>query len=375
MSFKRHSLSLLVLSLLLATSFHSLVAQVRTVLVSPVPGNPIASGTALRNALAGIPSPSSTNPWLVKIEPGIYDIGTVSLPMRSWVDIEGSGIGVTTIRGTVNGFYTNGTIVGASNAELRMLTVVATASPTATHAIAMYNDSAVALRLYRVKFVTSTPGGGVVWGIRNATSAPLIEECEISVSAPTSTEVAYGIVYVGFVSSGQRSAILRSRIAVNGAAQNYGVFMIEGQTLTEIRDSRIDVGGGQHTYGLYATGPFWLGSESINIRNTDLSSAGGSVSSTGVFFSGGTTVTLDVSHSKIWGHVAPATYGIRQGGSSPMGFQSASIVGFTKTIESSRSVSVLSTFLNGGPITAAGWLGCMGVWDENGVFYANSCPP
>jgi hypothetical protein len=33
-------------------------AQIRTVLVSPVADNPIASGTNLRNALANIPSPS-----------------------------------------------------------------------------------------------------------------------------------------------------------------------------------------------------------------------------------------------------------------------------------------------------------------------------
>jgi hypothetical protein len=44
-----------------------LQAQSRIVTVSPVPGDPVASGTALRNALAGIPSPSATNPWLLKI--------------------------------------------------------------------------------------------------------------------------------------------------------------------------------------------------------------------------------------------------------------------------------------------------------------------
>src|SRR5829696_8493450 len=59
-------------------------AQIRTVLVSPVPGNPIASGTALQNALAGISSPSDTNRWLLKIEPGVYDIQSGSLTMRPW---------------------------------------------------------------------------------------------------------------------------------------------------------------------------------------------------------------------------------------------------------------------------------------------------
>jgi len=58
-------------------------AQIRTVLVSPVPGDPIASGTNLRNALANIPSPSSTNHWSPKIEPGIYQLQGTALLVRS----------------------------------------------------------------------------------------------------------------------------------------------------------------------------------------------------------------------------------------------------------------------------------------------------
>jgi len=186
-------------------------AQIRTVLVSPVPGNPIASGTALRNALAGIPSPSSTDRWLLKIEPGIYDIGSTSLPMRSWVDIEGSGIGVTTIRGTVDGgTLVNATINGASNAELRLLTVEATGNTSINTVIAMYNQNAFP-RLYRVKLVAQASTS--VWGMRNFQSAPLIEECEITASTTSSTgAVAYGIVFRDYVYSGQRSSILRSKI-------------------------------------------------------------------------------------------------------------------------------------------------------------------
>jgi hypothetical protein len=49
-------------------------AYKRTVLVSPV-GTPQQNGTALRNALASITGASATNPYLLKIEPGIYDLG------------------------------------------------------------------------------------------------------------------------------------------------------------------------------------------------------------------------------------------------------------------------------------------------------------
>lgn len=222
-------------------------AQIRTVLVSPVPGNPVASGTALQAALAGIAAPSATNPWLLKIEPGIYDVGSTPLPMRPWVDIEGSGIDITILRGSVDGSGLNaGTVHGASNAELRELTVEALSTPSAISVIALYNP-ATSPRVYRVKLVAQ--GILLAWGMRNATSAPRIEECEIRATANGGTSSsAYGIVYSS--SSGLpagRSSVLRSKITATGAGNNYGIYMIEGQVLTELRDSRIDALGGSKT--------------------------------------------------------------------------------------------------------------------------------
>ena len=350
-------------------------AQIRTVLVSPVPGNPLASGTALRNALNGIAAPSATNRWLVKLEPGIYDIGTTSLQLRSFVDIEGSGIDATSIQGSVDaGDLTSATIRGVNNVEVRLLTVTAWKTPGATGTIASYNENAPTLRFYRVKFVAQSNTGGVVWGMRNFSSAPIIEECEVisSLSGGSNT-TAYGVVYRDAVAGGQRSSILRSKVHVSGATLNQAVFMTGAQTVNTIRDSRIDAVGGAQTHGIYATGPFWQGNESLVIRDSEVNSAGSSLS-TGIMFEANTTVTLDVFSSKVWGHIATTTYGIRQLGNAAIGIQGSSLVGFTGTLESLSSVSINTTGLTGGPISVAGWLGCMGVWDENGVFYANSCP-
>ncbi len=354
----------------------SAAAQIRTVLVSPVPGNPVASGTALRNALAGISAPSSTNRWLLKIEPGIYDVGAVSLAMRSWVDIEGSGIGTTTIRGAVpftEGFA--GTIHGASEAELRLLTVEAIGSGAVPSVIAMHNESAFP-RLYRVKLATS--GGAAGWGMRNAQSAPRIEECEISASATGAGSIAYGIVFRGYVSGGQRSSILRSKITVSGAASNYGVYLADGQTLTELRNSRIDANGagGSTTYGIYAIKfDFWTGAEGLTLRDAEVLSGGGTSASYGVYLDANTSVYLDATDSRIWGQAAPTTYGIYQAGNMPVALQASNVVGSTHTVRSIlSSVAIVSTQLVGGPVIAGGWFGCMGVSDENGIFYANSCP-
>ncbi len=91
----------------------------RTIIVNPVPGNPVASGDRLLRGMALVTAPSSSNPWLLKIEPGIYDIEDTSLVMQPFVDIEGSGEDVTTI----TGFPADGTVVGAADCELRDVTV------------------------------------------------------------------------------------------------------------------------------------------------------------------------------------------------------------------------------------------------------------
>jgi len=97
------------------------VSFVRTEVVSPVPSNPVASGRRLRRALADITGASATNPYLIKVEPGVYDLDGRSLAMRPFIDIEGSGEGVTIVQSTVNAV---GTVQGADHAELRTLTVV-----------------------------------------------------------------------------------------------------------------------------------------------------------------------------------------------------------------------------------------------------------
>ncbi len=60
--------------LVLAAGALAQVPFVRTLLV--VGGStPTANGTALQVALSNITTNSATNPWLIKVEPGIFDVG------------------------------------------------------------------------------------------------------------------------------------------------------------------------------------------------------------------------------------------------------------------------------------------------------------
>lgn len=111
----------------------------RTVLVSPVLNgdnseNPAAGGQALLNALAAItganPAPSATNPYLLKLEPGIYNTGNQPLNLVPYVDLEGSGQDLTIINSTVDATAlvpTEGAVVAASNSEVRSVKIVVNA--------------------------------------------------------------------------------------------------------------------------------------------------------------------------------------------------------------------------------------------------------
>ncbi|MBL4774861.1 MAG: hypothetical protein JKY87_02225 [Mariprofundus sp.] len=77
-------------------------ALVRTINVSPVIGgggviDAVASGTALINAVAAITTSGLTNPFLVKLEPGTFDLGLQMLSLPDSVSLEGSGQGVSII--------------------------------------------------------------------------------------------------------------------------------------------------------------------------------------------------------------------------------------------------------------------------------------
>jgi len=101
----------------------------RVIVVAPSGGDftsPVAAMNAITDA-------SETNPYLVKIMPGVYDIGGGTVQMKPYVSIEGSGPVTTQIVGTQNTCLapedpTNprplyGVVTGSSNAGLRSLSV------------------------------------------------------------------------------------------------------------------------------------------------------------------------------------------------------------------------------------------------------------
>ena len=145
-------------------------------------GMPTQNGQALQGALAGITGTSQSNPYLLKIEPGHYDLGSCNLPIKESVDVEGSGEQVTRLTSAIESDA--GTKSGASNVELRFLTVENTSASGAASGAATGATSGSPLRLTHV-----TTHGGLA-RVMNIDSSATIRDSVIEGSA-------YGIVNQG----------------------------------------------------------------------------------------------------------------------------------------------------------------------------------
>ena len=116
---------------------------VRTLVVSPVGdgSNTTLNGGELLAAVSFLgtvlPTPGATNPWLIKLESGIYDIGSTTVQMLPYVDIKGSGRGTTEITGNVDGSpaANPGIVTMADHTEIRDLTVTNTGNVLSSIAI------------------------------------------------------------------------------------------------------------------------------------------------------------------------------------------------------------------------------------------------
>ena len=79
----------------------------RTVVVGGS-GTDAENGTALIEALDLVATATAADPWLIQVEPGVFDLGDEELALNPYVSLRGSGIGVTTIVGSsiVTGHHT-----------------------------------------------------------------------------------------------------------------------------------------------------------------------------------------------------------------------------------------------------------------------------
>lgn len=266
------------------------VAYERIVTVSPVPGNPTASGANLLATLGAVGPASSANRWLIEIEPGIYDVKDKPVEMIPWVDIAGAGTNMTVIRGlgqSGNLQFDLGVVNGADDAEMRDLTVECRTDKERRACITIANYKA-SPRYLRVRVVSTTPGD-YHWGFRNTLASPRIEQVEIVVANGIKD---YGIVNGGFST---RSVVTGTSIEVTSrAGEAYGLWNVDEGTTGRFEDSRVTVEGQTVSVGIYTAPP--AGSfDPVTLRDVTIDVRGGEVP-TGLL--GGSHVTI-LEHCKV----------------------------------------------------------------------------
>ena len=101
-----------------------------TIIVAPTNGDFTSIQAAINSAI----NPTATNPYLIIVAPGIY---TESITLKPYIDVQGSGVNLTTI--THDGSAP--TVYGADHSELRSLTVINTGGGAEAIGIANINAS------------------------------------------------------------------------------------------------------------------------------------------------------------------------------------------------------------------------------------------
>lgn len=372
--------------------------------------------TSIQAALDSITTASQINPYLVLVGPGTYQ---EQVTMKEWVDIQGSGQGVTTIS-WAGGDLGNQTLLGANNAELRHLTVVNSgngednpwainnvgASPTLTHVTAIAqttgvratairnlqaglaagpkmthvlaratSDSAMAIDniggspfLFRVEAYAS---GENSIGISNtSTATPILRQ----VVATASTNTASGQAK-GFAIDGGFAVLQDVEVSAVGANTNWGLFASGGTDVEMIRvEARAGGNGGSTCYGVQSI------ESTLTIRGSEIAASGCSTANQAIR---GDRGDVDVYNS----HVAATSgtsYGVYNydstagGGPCTVNLHNSQVIGSTDAVNTGAdcTTKIGASLLGGaGTTTGAGTNLCAGVHDEAMTFTTGTACP
>ena len=166
----------------------------RVAIVAPSGGNYTDPVTAMANLNSWCPSPSATKPCLMKIMPGVYDIGSETINMQPYVSIEGSGELVTQIEGSKTSTdYCDAAaavVHGARDTELRFLTF-RNYGATGLYAVGIMNNTQGAPKMTNVGVSSQSPNAAFNFGIVNCPGSP--EMLNVNVFAGDGSLINRGI--------------------------------------------------------------------------------------------------------------------------------------------------------------------------------------
>jgi len=219
--------------------------------------------TSLSAALASITDATATKPYVIKIAPGVYTENS-NVAMKNYVDVEGSGQGITTIECACssNGFGASAAVISATGvtAEIRHLTINNTGGSN-KFSFGVYTNG-VTDESFSINNVTATAivtvggEGATSLGVYNKSSSPTMTNVtatatdgdetngvyNYSSSSPTMTNVtatATGGTFNRGVSNDSSSSPSMNNVTATatGGAGNFGVY--NSSSSPTIRNSSI----------------------------------------------------------------------------------------------------------------------------------------
>jgi len=356
----------------------------RTVLVSPA-GTPAESGTALLNAVNALTDASCDNPYLVRIEPGVFDLGGAALVMKPCVGIEGGGELVTEVRSAGAASTNAGTIVGAANTELRRLTVRNVGGDVAAVAVFANNAS---LKLTHVTALASggtnqnfaiyykstevadlssvtaeASGGMTARGIYNQASSPFMTDVRAS--------AVNGSVNAGIYNDSSTPVMTDVDAITSGGATCYGIFNT-GTALPVINGGSVFAACTSTNYGVYNTG-----GGSALISHATVSVLGGTTGY-GIFHDNTGSAGLNGVRVSVFS--GTSSYGIfnqATAGAHLVDVGNSIISAATATVRNDDEFAtrIGASQLAGGAVQGGGVIKCAGVYDEAFDFFAGTACP
>jgi len=375
--------------------------------------DPVAAMTD-RASWCGVPS--RTNPCLMKIMPGIYNLNA-ALPLISYIDIEGSGRNITVLVRNSTGF-TGGIIkatgqCGNETCEVRDLSLRADGSGSGISANGIYSSSSAGPRVRNVEIDVSVTGGNTMGiygdggnvslvdcyiktagsssrGIRGDSSTISVRDCIVEANGTSATEALYG--------SGSNFETSTSEFhALGSTANSDAVFMTDttlidngsefhgGPGSTAARAIFSQGTGGAYRLdltqsGVYAANPSSAANigilafqVTVNMKDVFLQSVSASGDNTGIEAnrSGATIDNSElIANDKVFigSGTSGGPYVVRISNSLLESIDNATV------IQGRVNFSIFAYYSRLAGLTPS-FTTCASVVDSNYIHYSNACPP
>ena len=323
------------------------------------------SGSELLAMVAAIPStgaeaPSSSNPWLIRLGPGIWDLGTGNLLLPAYVAIEGAGEDATAIVAAGYTLVGYGTLMLSGSNDVSRLTVYNTGNATYENAIVANGNGN---RLSHLAIFVQNPSNASGTGVGvyvGASSGVSIDETGIQVSNAYSN---YGVESVGGFVQASHTSI--GAYGSNAAGSTYGVFC-SGSTayLTVSNGSSIWVSEGTQPAAIHIDG---TGGADNSIRDSLIDA-----------YDNNTIGALDLSNSIVFvqdDDIYSWKNAVNTSSSATVEINNCRVKsGSTWITNGATAITKVGASLLAGTTSNSGTLTCGANYNGNYAALGNSCP-